>query len=144
MQEIDFLYHMQYLQTIEHDFLSAGISISNQQLQELITFQHHVCKKLDWIELSPTKLGVIIQPFIACPYLPLDKYMMVLKKVISYYYHLRKTFDFHTSDEKIYMILYQEYYEYAGLRLHTLYASCHKLLMEEGGVIRHEPFDTLG
>ena len=101
--------HNNELTEIKQTFLQANIEISAADLQRLAHYRNQVCEKLQWIEMSETKLNELVHLFIASGFLYKENYMTVLKYAIYSYYILRSEFDIQASDDCILELLCQTF-----------------------------------
>ncbi len=125
---------------IKHTFLSHKWNITNEEIARLITYQNRVLEKLEWIETDTNQLLHIIEPFLSSFYLNENNYLPIIKKVISCFYLLRQSFDYHSSDNDIIETMVCIFHEQHGQCIDALFTSAKTRLKEEGGYEYHEYF----
>lgn len=136
---------LEKIQGISHElkqlndyFLHVQISITNEELKQLLYYQVKVCKQLEWIEMDKEKLQFILAPIIQSPYFYQEDCVMTLKRIIFSYYNIRKKFDHTITDDEICRAIEKEYAAYFGAKLNTIVDRVENKLVRDGGIIRHE------
>lgn len=86
---------------LKQDFLAIKVTLSLEDYQNLLTYQRQVCKQLEWVELDPSKLRIIIIPIIESGYLHAQNYIDTLRMIIRSYYMVRSQNDWRLSDTRL-------------------------------------------
>lgn len=107
--------------TSDHALITKQHSLTKEQMTLLLHYQTKICQKLEWVETDPDKLIQISELFLKSGYVHENNDLVILKKVIWIYYHIRSLLQPTISDGTIIETIYQQYIFLSGMGIETLY-----------------------